>query len=274
MKSIVTHIGPDLDACAAVWLIKTHLTGWEDAEVAFVPAGKTLHDAPPDDNPDIMHVDTGFGKFDHHATDDDICAALLVYQSFSKKDEAMERLLQVVNDYDHFREVFFPNPNADFWDIGLAAIIDGWRVTHADNPIKLVSMVMDCLDGAYKMMQNKVWAEKEIKEKGIVFDTKWGRALGVETLNDEAVHYGQKQGYVILIRKDPNKGYVRIKAIPKKEIDLTSLYELLKKEDANATWFLHASKHMILNGSTKNPEMRPTTLTLNRIIEIVKRITK
>jgi hypothetical protein len=270
MKTIVTHIGPDLDAAAAVWLIKTYMSGWEDAALQFVPAGKTLHDAPPDGNPDIIHVDTGFGKFDHHNTDDDICAALLVYQSLPKKDEALERLLRIVNDYDHFREVFFPNPNADFWDLELPAIIDGWRVLYADNPTKLVDLIMTSLDGAYKMFQNKVWAEHEIKEKAILFDTKWGKAFGIESLNDEVVHYGQKMGYVLVVRKDPNKKYLRIKAIPKKEVDLTPLYETLKKEDPEATWFLHASTHMILNGSTKNLEMRPTTLSLNRIIEVIK----
>ena len=77
-------------------------------------------------------------------------------------------------------------------------------------------------------------------------------------------------GYVLVIRKDPKKGYVRIKAVPKPDIDLTHFYELLQEKDSNATWFLHASKHMILNGSSKNPDMKPTTLTLNQIIEIVR----
>ncbi len=265
------HIGPDLDAAAAAWLIKQFVPGWEDALLQFVPAGKTLNDAPPDGNPEIIHVDTGFGKFDHHQSDVDTCAALLVYESLGKKDEALERLLRVVNDIDHFRECFFPNPTADFWDICLPSIIDGWRLLYADNPIKLVDLIMTSLDGAYKMFQNKVWAEREIREKANLFDTRWGKGFGIETLNDEVVHYGQKMGYVIVIRKDPKKGYLRIKAVPKAEIDLTPLYEALKKEDPTATWFLHASRHMILNGSTKNPEMKPTTLSLLKIIEIVKK---
>jgi len=273
MKTIVTHIGPDLDASTAIWLIKEHVPGWEDATLQFVPAGKTLGDIAPDSNPEIIHVDTGFGKFDHHQSDADTCAAQLVYESLGKKDDALERLVRVVNDIDHFRECFFPNPTADFWDISLPAIIDGWRLLYSDNPHKLVDLVMTSLDGAYKMFQNKVWAEHEIKEKAIVFETKWGKAFGMETLNDEVVHYGQKMGYVMAIRRDPKKGYLRIKAVPKEEIDLTSLYEALKKEDSSATWFLHASRHMILNGSSKNPEMRPTTLSLQKIIEIVKAVT-
>lgn len=270
MKTIVTHIGPDLDAATAIWLVKTYVSGWEDAALQFVPAGKTLHDTPVDTDPNIIHVDTGFGKFDHHQTDSDTCAALLVYESLGKKDEALERLVRVVNDVDHFRECFFPNPTADFWDISLPSIIDGWRLLYADNPHKLVDLIMTCLDGAYKMFQNKVWAEHEIKEKAIIFDSKWGKAFGIESLNDEVVHYGQKMGYVMVIRRDPKKGYLRIKSVPKEDIDLTSLYEIFKKEDPTATWFLHASRHMILNGSSKNPDMRATTLSLEKIIEKVK----
>jgi hypothetical protein len=271
MKTIVTHIGPDLDACTAVWLVKTQMPEWEEAIVQFVPAGTTLQKMPPDSDPEIIHVDTGFGKFDHHQTDADTCAAKLVYESLGKKDEALERLVAVVNDVDHFRECFFPNPTADFWDISLPSIIDGWRLLYADNQMKLVDLIMTALDGAYKMFQNKVWAEHEIKENAVVFESPWGKAFGLETMNDEVVHVGQKMGYAVVIRKDPKKGYVRIKAVPKEEIDLTSVYEKLKNEDSTATWFLHASKHMILNGSTKNPEMRSTTLSLEQIIDVIKK---
>ena len=273
MKTIVTHIGPDLDGATAIWLIKQFVPGWEDAVVQFVPAGKTLHDMPPDADPEIIHVDTGFGKFDHHQSDADTCAALLVYESLGKKEEALDRLVRVVNDIDHFRECFYPNPTADFWDISLSATIDGWRLLYADNQMKLVDLIMTSLDGIYKMFQNKVWAEHEIQEKAIIFETKWGKAFGIETVNDEVVHYGQKMGYVVAIRKDPKKGYLRIKAVPREDIDLTSLYEALKKEDVEATWFLHASRHMILNGSTKNPDMRPTTLPIEKIVDIVKKLT-
>ncbi len=270
MKTIVTHLGPDLDAAGSIWLIKQFLPGWEDAMLQFVPAGKTYNNAPPDSDPEIIHVDTGFGKFDHHQRDDDTCAALLVWESLGRKDEAMERLLRVINDVDHFRECFFPNPTADFWDLSLSSIIDGWRVLYGDNPMKLVDLIMTSLDGAYKMMQNKVWAEHEIAESGTIIPIRWGNALLIETLNDEVVHHGQKMGYALVVRKDPKKGYIRIKAIPKEEIDLTPLYEALKTQDPTATWFLHASKHMILNGSTKNPDMRPTTKRLDEIAEIIR----
>lgn len=272
MKTIVAHIGPDCDAITSIWLVKMFFPGWEEANIAFVPAGKTLEGKPPDDNDEIIHVDTGFGKFDHHQTAADTCAAKLVYEEVKKTrgaDPAMERLVALVNDIDHFREVFFPNPAADFWEFGLVSQVDGWRLLYHDNPIKVVDMGMNALDGIYKSFQNKVWAEREIKTKGVEFDTKWGKGLGVETSNDDVVHLAQKTGYMIAIRKDPKKGYLRVKSFPKPEIDLEPVYNRLLAEEPNATWFLHASHHMVLNGSSKNPDMRPTQKTLQQVIDLV-----
>lgn len=274
MKTIVTHIGPDLDAITSIWLVKMFLPGWEEASLAFVPAGSTLEGKSPDDNPEIMHVDTGFGRFDHHQSNADTCAAMLVYGEIKKTrgvDLALERLVAVVNEIDHFREVFFPNPTSDVWDLSIVSQIDGWRLIYPDNPLIYVDLTMKGLDAIYKTFQNKVWAEKELKEKGIEFETKWGKGIGVETTNDEVVHLAQKMGYAVAVRKDPKKGYLRIKTLPKDDIDLSAVYNRLKSEEPEATWFLHASHHMVLNGSSKNPDMKPTKKSLAEIIEVLRK---
>ena len=84
-------------------------------------------------------------------------------------------------------------------------------------------------------------------------------------------------GYAIVVKKDPRKGFVRIKATPFKEgvvkdADLTLIYEKLHKMDPQATWYLHVSKKMLLNGSAKNPKMIPTGLKLDQIIKVVEAI--
>jgi len=274
MKTIVTHLGPDLDAITSVWLVKTFMPEWKEAALAFVPAGKTLHDQDPDYDDEIMHVDTGFGQYDHHQTDDDICASVLIYRKLimeHSRDPALERLVGVVNDIDHFREVFFPNPTADFWNISIVSQIDGWRLLYSDDPTKVVNLGMDSLDAIYKAFQNKIWAESEIKLKGNIFESKWGQAMAIETINDEVVHLGQKNGYKLVIRKDPHKGYVRIKAFPDPQIDLTEYFNQLKSMDPDATWFLHANRHMILNGTSKNPDMKPTKLPIAEIVSCFKK---
>ena len=274
MKTIVTHIGPDLDAITSTWLIKTFFPGWEEAALAFVPAGTTLNKMAPDSDPEILHVDTGFGRFDHHQTDADTCASVLVYEEIKKNhgpDPVLERMMAVINDVDHFREVFYPNAAADYWEFWVVGQIDGWRQIYGDNPMKIMELGFESLDGIYKVMLNKMWAEKEI-ETAVTFETKWGKGMGFETVNDEVIHQAQKRGYSVVIRKDPKKGYVRIKSLPKPEIDFTKLYERLKSDEPESTWFLHASKHMVLNGSAKNPDMKPSQKTLSELIATITEV--
>lgn len=289
MKTIVTHFAPDLDALTSVWLLRKFLPGWKEATVEFVPAGKTLNDEIVDSDPDFLHVDTGLGVLDHHQTDEDTCAAkrTLEYinesqkskvksQNFANKnhkfpDEALERLVDVVNDIDHFREVYYPDPACDFYDFGLVSSLDGLKLLYPDNGEKIISFGMTALDGIYKSFQNKVWAEKEIKINGIEFRIKKEKGIGIETVNDEIIRLSQKLGFILAVRKDPKKGYVRIKAQPKSKIDLELCYNILKEKDPGATWYLHPSHKMILNGSTKNPDCRPTRLSLKEIIDILKK---
>ncbi len=284
MKTIVTHISPDVDATASVWLLKRFLPGWDKAEVAFAPAGKTLNNEIVDSEPNILHVDTGMGILDHHQTDEDTCAAKRTMEYISKAlsvkrkaesnnfpDEALERLVDVVNNIDHFREVYYPNPTADFYDLGLVGILDGLKLLHSMDDQKIIDFSLPALDGIYKTFQNKVWAEQEVKEKGIEFKTKWGKGLAIETINDETVRLAQKQGYILAVRKDPKKGFARIKALPESQVDFTSCYNIFKEKDKEATWYLHSGKKMILNGSVKNPHSKPTSLTLREIIEVLKK---
>ncbi len=281
MKTIVTHISPDVDAVSSVWLLKRFLPGWGNAQVAFAPAGKTLNNEIVDSDPNILHVDTGMGMLDHHQTDEDTCAAKRTMEYITSQnknlkfkiknfpDEALERLVDVVNNIDHFREVYYPDPTADFYDLGLVGILDGLKLIYSKDDQKIVDFSLPALDGIYKTFQNKIWAEQEIKEKGMEFKTKWGKGLAIETINDESVRLAQKQGYILAVRKDPKKGFVRIKALPESGVDFTSCYNIYKEKDKEATWYLHSGKKMILNGSVKNPDSRPTSLTLKEIIEVL-----
>ena len=288
MKTIVTHLAPDVDAITSVWLLKRFLSGWEEAEIKFVPAGKTLDNEIVDSDPEVLHVDTGMGKLDHHQIAEDTCAAKRTLEYIkkiqnskfkiqrgkkkeTKTDEALERMVEVVNDIDHFREVYFPNPTADYYDFGMVAVLDGWKLIYMDQNLRILDLGMLILDGIYKNFQNKVWAEAEIASQGIVFKSKWGKGIALDTVNDEVIRIALRRGYIIAIRHDPKKDYVRIKALPESRVDLTLSYNKLKKMDREATWYLHVSRKMILNGSIKNPESKPTKLTLREIVEVFKK---
>ena len=279
MFTIVTHKTPDLDAICAAWLIKRFLPNWQEAELAYVAAGKTLRNELVDSNAHVWHVDTGSGKLDHHQSDADTCAAKKGYEYLQTEishgqiweDEALARIVEVVNFFDHFKEVTLPNPNADIHVFQAVAIIDGFKVLYPENDQQIVDYGFAILDAIYKVMQEKVWAEKIIETDGIQFASGWGKGIAFETLNDSVLKVSQKMGYQVVVRKDPHKKYIRIKGMPETVIDFTGAYETLKKLDPEATWYLHPSKKILLNGTTKNPDMRPTKLTLNEIIEVLKK---
>ncbi len=275
MKTIVTHFSVDLDAVTACWLVKKFIPGWSKADIVFVHAGSTLNKLPPDGDPNIIHVDTGFGAFDHHQCDDNTCAAKLVFEHLVRKKYInnklivpLERLIAFVNDIDHFAEVNFPDAIADRYDFLFSHIIESLKVTFRDDK-KILEVCFAILDAILLSFKNKVRAEEDIK-KGYLFKSKWGKSIAMETGSEEALKLALKMGYDLVIRKNPNNGSLRIKTLPKKILDLTPLYTKIKEVDKKATWFLHASKNMLLNGSAKNPSLIPSSLSLEKLIAIVK----
>ncbi|RJQ36277.1 hypothetical protein C4559_05245 [Candidatus Microgenomates bacterium] len=326
MKTIVTHASPDLDAITSVWLIKRFLPGWEDAQVEFVSAGERIQRLAPSklapsskeeklnaieeiNGNEVIHVDTGNGPLDHHSVSNDkVSASSLAFefikQSLEKagqplnqdKIDALERMVGVVTEIDHFKEVFWADPLAYYHDFSLIGILEGLKFEKPNNDLFYVDFISGCLDAIIRQFENRIWAEKEIKEKGREFQTKWGRGIGLETINDSVLKLAQKMDYSIVVRKDPRKGYVRIKAKPQRlassklassseeeklnarrytlnvDVDLTLVYEKLSKMDPEATWFLHVSKKMLLNGTVKNPKMKPTSLSLDEIIKVLESV--
>lgn len=245
---------------------------------------------------EVIHVDTGLGPLDHHQTPDtNVSAASLTLNLVKRtsnnqqltinkeKVQALDRMIRVVVDVDHFKEVFWKDSTSDYHEFSLVGILDGLKIQKPDQDGYYVDFVVQCLDAVLHEFENRIWAEREIAEKGKKFKTRFGRGIGFETINDTVIKLSQKMGYVIVIRKDPRKGYVRVKAMPSRiengklkiengDIDLTLVYEKLKKIDPDATWFLHIGKKMLLNGSVKNPKMRPTKLSLDSIIKVLEKI--
>jgi len=307
MRTIVTHRSSDLDAIMSVWLLKRYIPSWLDARVSFVPAGGKLEGEYTEQGGaiekmgenEIIHVDTGMGALDHHQEDNDsVCAAKLTYDYVIQNPEntltlnatrqkAVERMVEIAIDVDHFQEVYYQDPTSYIYDFSVIETINGFRMMFPKDDQALVEFIMKVLDAQVHAFENRIWAEEEIAQKGVEFDTKWGKGLGIETLNDETLKLAQKMGYVLTVRKDPHLASVRIKVRPKKrqkiqenaktefesvDIDLTPVYEKLKEMDPEATWFLHAGKRMLLNGSSKNPEMRGTKISLDEAIEVLKNI--
>lgn len=116
--------------------------------------------------------------------------------------------------------------------------------------VELMNMTMLILDSILYTIKNDLKAESEIRE-GVVLKTSWGKTLLMETQNESSVKYALKKGFDMVVRRDPENHTIRIKTQPDPKSDLTPLYEKILKVDPKATWFLHASKNMLLNGSSK-----------------------
>jgi len=279
MKTIVAHFSPDIDSITSCWLVKRFMQGWEKADIKFVAAGQTLDGQKVDSNPDVIHVDTGFGRFDHHQTADYTSASLLVFNHLKKekllKDRvifALEKMVTEVNNYDHFGEVYFPDPASDHYEFMLHKIIEGGLKSILREDIIITESVFPFLDALLNIFIKKVYAEEELK-KGFVFTSKYGKSIIVETKNEETTKLALKNGYSFVAKRDPEKGSIRIKTLPEPKYDLKPLYDLILKFDKKeATWYLHKSGNMLLNASSKNPNSVPSTLSVNKLIEIVKSI--
>ena len=298
MKTIVTHLSPDWDAIGGVWIIKRYLQGWENASVEFVPAGgrsPRVKDLPIDDaiqvvgHDEIIHVDTGLGPLDHHQTSDQTQSGTGRAWEFvqekrhqtgqylkDSEEAAVSEVVRFIVDTDHFKEVFWPDAANARYEFTILGLLEGMKYMRPDQHEYYVSWGMEILDCLAHTFENRLWALREITQKGVEFKTKFGKGVAFETENDTVLKLAQKMGYVLVVRKDSDKGYVRIKVRPAQSketnIDLTPVYEAVQKADPKSTWYLHVSKKMLLNGSSKNPTSVSTTLKIPDLIEIIEKI--
>jgi hypothetical protein len=75
-----------------------------------------------------------------------------------------------------------------------------------------------------------------------------------------------------VVKKHPRSGAAQIYARPDSRVDLSQVYQIIKQRDPQADWFLHASKKLLLNEASVNPNMKPTRLSLEEIISIIKTV--
>ncbi|MFC1727512.1 chromate resistance protein ChrB domain-containing protein [Patescibacteria group bacterium] len=280
MKKIITHTNPDLDAVTSVWLLKRFLPGWEEAEVEFVFASDSIKAQKEIDlDPEVLWVDVGRGQLDHHQTDAYLCATKLTFDFIKRKrkgqplgeikQEALKEIVKVVTQVDNARDLNWEEVNKSRYYFQLHTLIDGLRGL-AESDEQALEFSLRALDAILWNLRSKIRAEKEL-ENGFEFQTPWGKAIAVESGDKHVLWVGEIQGFVLVIKKDPEKGGVRMYARPDSEVDLTEAHRQFKKMDPESDWFLHATKRMLLNDSTINPNMRPTKLSLQQVIATLKK---
>lgn len=282
---IVTHHAPDLDAITSVWLLKKFDNQhYGDAHVAFVDPGdeitqEQLQELDFTPQP-ITHVDTGMGEFDHHQPEKarlQTCASELVYQYLCqvhpeyREDPALKAIVEFTNQVDNFQEIYWDQPNDIRYQFLINELISGLEAEQLHNDESLLNFGFACLTGAYHTLTSHFKAQQVIKEKGREFQLQAGKAMALSTRNDNTLKMAQKMGYVLVVKKDPKSGNIRIKARPDADLDLKALHEAILEMDHVGNWYYHNSGKMLLNGSTKK-EQQASPLTLEQVVKLITQI--
>ena len=282
-KVIVTHHNPDLDAATCVWLLKRFRNGFEEAEVKFCDAGNTYHGIRADSDDNIVHVDTGGGRFDHHPSvkasppevgrhqNEHTCSAKLVLDALRLKDDALQMLVEVVTEVDNGEMLYkWCDPASARYEFCLPNILWGIKSLNPGEDEKPLNFVLENLDVVYFTLKKKVLAKNILRESGTEFETPWGLAVACETVEGSVDWEGRLLGYALIVRCNPRSGAISIKGRKDHGVDLTKVYEGIKRVDSEGDWFLHASKVLLINSSGKNRSMRPTRLSLDEVVGIIK----
>jgi hypothetical protein len=291
-KLLVTHHAPDLDAIGSVWLFKRFdPLNYADAKVAFVDPGDqiSLEDCEKNYNcqlHEITHVDTGLGEFDHHQPDKatpNVSASSLVYdyicQHYPDKraDQALAAIVTHITAIDHFQEINWPEATENRFMFSLHALIHGHEFVNLHDDQSQLHFGLEALDYAYAALTQHYHAQDAIKNKGQEFTINIGSCLAIESGNDDTIKLAQIQGYQLVVRKDPEQGFIRIKARPDtknpdgSDFNLKKLKEEITKLDQSATWFYHASGKMLLNGSSGWHQKKASKLSLKEIVNLIKK---
>jgi len=285
-KAIITHHSPDLDAITATWLLKKFdAQHFASSKIFFVNPGDQLSQEEKirfslsDEN--LTYVDTGSGQFDHHQSDRGLqylSAALLVWQHLNQihpeieQDKALKVIVDFATEIDHFKEIFWPEADNLRYCFMIQELIDGMSMTDLHDDDSLVYFGFNCLDALYVNLTQTLKARELIQERGQEFTIKQEKALSIETENDDVIKEAQKQGFVLVVKRDPTLGHIRIKVRPDYQIDLKSLSDKISQLDQKGTWYYHPSGKMLLNGSSKHRNQEPTQLTIDQIISLIKEI--
>lgn len=285
IKFLVAHENPDMDAIGAMWLFKRFGgTGFDSTEFYFVHAGDRMDggtmEAKGVTEDEVVHVDTGMGIFDHHQPDNTAhdSATLRTYSYLASKfaeveaDVALKRVVGFVNETDHFESYHWPDPDKDRYIFMMEEILAGLRSSEHFTDREVVEFGMLCYDGVYTSMKIRVRAEEDLEMKGVPFESRWGKALAITNKNDEVIKLAQKRGYVLVVRKDEVTGAIRVKSAPDPTINLRHVFDAIKEKDTEGTWYYHPSGHMLINGSRKHSGQVPTKLTLDEVVELVKKV--
>jgi hypothetical protein len=261
--TIVGHLSPDLDCLTAIWILMRFGPA-KDADLQFVPAGRTWQDQPVDSDPRVIHVDTGGGRFDHHHTPDPtLSAAELVRRVVAPDDEALRRLVDQVTRIDHAEY----RPGHVFFNI--TDLIAGYNALYPNRPHHVAQAMLANLDAWYEHEVRQLRFEQAFQNR-LEFETPWGLGIAVHTTDGGSSRLAFNYGAVLFAYRD-RRGYMGVTAQRRSNVDLAPVYETLRQCDSQADWYLHPSHRLLLCDTPKSPPRHASRLSLEELVEIIRR---
>lgn len=276
---IVMHNNPDLDAVMAAWiLVRFDQSRYGDATLTFVPAGTTYKNMTVDADPEVTHVDVGWGKFDHHQQGVmGTCASKLVWESLiaegqvGASDTALKSMVEHALEIDHFADSTWEEARESRFAFTLSEIIPALHRLQIYDNQAVTRAVFIYLDGVYQRLKDIGQAKQAILS-GEEFSSAWGRGIAVLTGADDVSKIAQKDGFDIVVIQDPKKGYLKIKLKPGTKRNLDDLYAKITLLEPATKWFYHNSGLMLFNGSDKGAPRETSVLKLQDLVKLIKEV--
>lgn len=259
---IVGHLAPDLDCLVAIWIL-LRFGGATQSHLQFVPAGSTLHGAPPDADPLVVHVDTGGGRFDHHRRGArGLCAAELVRREVVPDDVALQRIVRQVCQIDNATAT---EPHGFF---NINALIQGYNLLFPNRPHHVAQAMFPNLDAWYEHEARQVRLERAFAQR-LEFQTPWGLGIAMESADGGSSRLAYQYGAVLYAYRDDH-GWMGIAAKAQSDVDLSLVYQDLRRVDQGADWYLHPNRRLLLCGTPKAPPQTPSQLSLPELVRVIR----
>lgn len=269
MKILITHINPHLDDIFGIWLLKKYHPGFKDAKVEFISAS---HDVGNKETADRVFVGTGGGKFDEHKEGLKTCAGSLVYDFLKKEgllpeDKITVKALEDLVEWN--RQIDMGLISIEAYDeFSVPSFIrskDNKKETSLDN----VELGSEILDRILRVLKRKQQSLKDWEQR-LEFETKFGKTIALKSDTVDRPFCKRKGGDLFILLSPKYKGVQFF--TPSQTLDLSPIYEKVKRMDSEADWFLHQSHHMVLCGSSSAPDAKQTKLSFEQLIEVAKSI--
>lgn len=267
MKTLVTHINPHLDDIFGIWLLKKYDPKYGEYEADFISA---THDNGEEETEEKVFVGTGGGKFDEHKEGLKTCAGSLVFdylkkEKFLPQDEILVKALEEMVEWNKAIDMgTIPIEAYDEFSVPAFIRCKDSTVESSKKSVELGSRILNRILLVLKRKQQSIldW------EKRVEFESKFGKSYAIvsETIDRP---FCKRQGGDLFLIYHPKYRSVQY-FTPSHTLDLSPIYEKVKKLDSEADWFLHQSHHMVLCGSSSAPDSKPTKLSFEELIEVAK----